>query len=183
MKPSIEASGRTDRGAATSPVVDVNGKNRGRRAPPSIKRSLLAGDARAAITDAIDRAVKVVGQEQRPVRHHLKVHRAGDVIVVLDEPGDERLDRLHAPVLVEINGDNVAADLVGPVPRSVAGDEDRVLVLLREHVAGVEAQAERRTVRAQQGGRPRELVTGSTPTKLGIRQVSLMAERETEVLS
>jgi putative tryptophan/tyrosine transport system substrate-binding protein len=40
----------------------------------------------------------------------------------------------HA-VLVEMDDENVAAELLRPIPRAVAGEEDGVLVLLREHIA------------------------------------------------
>ena len=53
-------------------------------------------------------------------------------------------DRFHRAVLVEVDGDDVAAELIRPVPRAVAGKEDGVLVFLREHVAGIEAQAQGR---------------------------------------
>ena len=53
----------------------------------------MAGDRAAAVGDAIDRAIPVVGEEHRSVLHHMQINRAADVAVVLQEAGDERLDR------------------------------------------------------------------------------------------
>src|SRR5438067_77999 len=72
------------------------------------------------IAHAIDGAVVVVGNEQRSVLHDLHVGGTADIIVVLDETGDERFHRLHAAVLVEGRDDDVAADLLGLVPGAVA---------------------------------------------------------------
>src|SRR5262249_57906806 len=48
-------------------------------------------DAAAVVADAVDRAGVVVRHQQRAVPEHLHVHRAADIIFVLQEAGHERL--------------------------------------------------------------------------------------------
>src|SRR5262245_58603058 len=86
------------------------------RPAPSATTLLLAGHARAAVADAVDRSVPVVGDEQRAVLQHLDVDRPPDIAVVLEEAGEERLDRLHGAVLLESYDGNVAAELLAPIP-------------------------------------------------------------------
>src|SRR5215204_5269042 len=90
---------------------------------------------RIAVADAVDGAVVLVGNEQRPILHLEDVGRAAVELVLLfvEKPGQERLDlRLAAGR----PGDrHVKAELLLAIPRTVAGDEGDVLVLLREHVA------------------------------------------------
>src|SRR6185437_8169353 len=69
-----------------------------------------------AVGDAIDRAVVIVRDQQRAVLHRLHVDRPADIGVVLQEAGQKRLLRFHRAVLVQINDDEVAADLVRLVP-------------------------------------------------------------------
>jgi hypothetical protein len=63
----------------------------------------------------------------------------------------------------------------------VLGDEDVAAVLGREHLARVEAHAERRHVRAEDLRRPRELVARAARPELGVERVALVAVREAEV--
>src|ERR1700738_2407644 len=110
--------------------------------------SSMPGDAGGSVTNAVDHPVSSVGHQQRAILEDLHVGRPADVIVVLDEPREERLDRLHGPVLVELWHHDVAADLLAPVPGAVARDEDRVAIFGREHVVGIEPHAERGCMRA-----------------------------------
>src|SRR4029453_10521569 len=103
-------------------------------------------------------------------------------LLSLDEAGEERLDGIHGPVRVELRHDDVAAGLLGAVPGPVPGDEDGVLVLGREHIAGVEAHAERRGVRTEEGCRRLELAAAMAPAELRVAEVALVAERIAEVL-
>src|SRR5262249_24247666 len=91
------------------------------------------GHARVAVAHPVDGARVVGGDEQRAVLQDQGVDRPADIVVVLQEAGQERLPGLNRAVLVELHHDDVAADLLGLVPRAVAGDEDRVAVLLGEH--------------------------------------------------
>ena len=116
---------------------------------------LLRGDLGLAVGDAIDRAVPVVGDQQRAVLQLHHVDRPADIIVVLQEAGHERLDRTSPCRPCSASRRDVAAELLGPVPRAVPRHEDRILVGLREHVAGVEPHAQRRGMRAQQTDRRR----------------------------
>src|SRR5262249_34867016 len=103
----------------------------------------LSGHARAVVSHSIDRAVIVVGDQHRAVLEDHEVSRAPDIIVVFNEARDERIDGFHRTVLVEGHHDDVAAELLGSIPRAVARDEDGIAVFRREHVAGVEPHAER----------------------------------------
>src|SRR5215472_17498375 len=160
-----------------------HGDGEGGRAPWSPGPRWSAARYFRRIGHAIDGAVVVVGNEQRSVLHDLHVDGTADVIVVLDEAGDEGLYRFDGAVLVERRHDDVAADLLGLVPGAVAGDEDRVPVFGREHVSGVEAHAERRAVRSQERHGLRELLHAIVaPAELLVRQVALMAIREAEIV-
>src|SRR5580765_1556900 len=134
----------------------------------------------AAVADAIDRSGMVVAHQQRAVLHDVEINRPPEVGVVLDEAGHELLD-LRAALAVG-PGDVHAVVLLGPIPRAVLGDEHRPLVFRREHLAGVELQAERAGVRPQQRGGLHIVVAGLAPAELRIGDVALMAVREAEVL-
>src|SRR5713226_2041923 len=58
------------------------------------------GDALGAVGDAIDRARVIVRDQERAVLHDVHVHRPPNVLVILEEAGEKRLDRLHSAVLV-----------------------------------------------------------------------------------
>src|SRR5207245_9480663 len=101
----------------------------------------------------------------------------------LEETGGKRLLRFPRAVVVERHEDDVAADLLRPLPGAMARDEDRILVLAREHFARVEPHAERGRVRAEQGDRLLELVARASPAQLAIREVTLVTVREAEMLT
>src|SRR5262245_65254152 len=67
---------------------------------PRAHADSFPSDAPANTRDAIDGAVEVVGDQQRPVFHGKQIHRPCDVIVVLEEAGDEGLDRAHGAIAV-----------------------------------------------------------------------------------
>src|SRR5262249_16616697 len=69
---------------------------------------------------------------------------------------------------------DVAAELLGAIPRAVARDQDGVAVRRWEHVGGVEPHAERRRMWPQQRNRLGEFVTRAAPPKFLIRNVALM---------
>ena len=72
------------REAATLPVRCIN------------SRLMAHADlTRRSVSDAIDRAIVVIGQQHRPVLQPFHFDGPSDIIVVLDEAGDERLDRLE----------------------------------------------------------------------------------------
>src|SRR5215831_8356517 len=83
----------------------------------------LLGDSRTVVSDSIDRAVEVVRDQPRAVLEDHEVSRAPDIIVVFKEARDERIDGFHRTVLVEGHHDDVAAELLGSIPRAVARDE------------------------------------------------------------
>ena len=71
----------------------------------------MAGNARVAVAHPIDRAVIVIGNQHRAILEGQHVDRTSDVVVVLDEPGDERIERLNAAVAIELRNHDIAADL------------------------------------------------------------------------
>src|SRR5829696_7258106 len=81
---SASGSGRAAPGA---PERSARARRNGRRAE-RLRPARAAPAARlpsAAMAHAVDRAVVVVGDEERAVLHHLHVDRARDVFVVLEE--------------------------------------------------------------------------------------------------
>src|SRR5215510_13210481 len=86
------------------------------------------GDLAAPVRHTVDRASVVVRDQERAVLHDLHVDRSPNIFVVLKETGKERFPRLHTTVLVQLRDDDVAADLLRPVPGAMARDEDRVTV-------------------------------------------------------
>src|ERR1700761_6294043 len=84
---------------------------------------LLRGDLRLAVAQTIDRAVPVVGDQHRPILQLHHVDRPADILVVLQEAGDDWLDILDRAVLVEVDEDDVPAELLGPIPRAVTRDD------------------------------------------------------------
>src|SRR6202166_746837 len=54
----------------------------------------------ASRCDAIDRAVPVVGNQQRAVAHDFDIDRAAEIIIVGDEAGEEGLHRSDRTALV-----------------------------------------------------------------------------------
>src|ERR1700674_5659739 len=128
----------------------------------------------AAVSDAIDRPVVVVGDEQRSILQDQNVGGPAHEFVVLNEAGDERLNRAHGAVPVQLDHYDVAADLFGPVPGAVASDDDRIVEFCRKHITGVEAHAERRRMRPEQRDRLGELLARVAPAEFLIRYVTLM---------
>ena len=113
--------------------------------------------------------------------HH--VDRAADIFVVLDEAGQERLDRFHLAVLVVLDDDDVTALLLRLVPGAMARDEDGVPVGLREHAAGIEAHAKRCGMRSHQADRRGVVAAVLAPAEILVEHVALEAERRAKVLA
>src|SRR5437667_4848862 len=82
----------------------------GTAAPPEVSACLLLGDASAA-GHSIDGAVVIVGDQHRAVLHGKQVDRPPNIVVVLDETGDERLHRPEAAIAIQLDDHDVATDL------------------------------------------------------------------------
>src|SRR5262249_4484658 len=136
----------------------------------------------AVVADAVNRAGVIVRHQQRAVLEHLHVYRAADIVVVLQEAGHERLPGFHAAIGVELHGNDIAAELGGLVPRAVAGDEDRVAIGSRKHLASVKAHAERGRVRAEQRNGRLEVAAAAPPAKLVVGHIALVAIGIAEML-
>src|ERR1700733_12885568 len=144
---------------------------------------LLRGDFLLAVADAPDGAVPVVGDEDRAVLQLHDVDRTPDILVVLQEAGEQRFDVFDCAVLVEMSDSNVTAELDGPIPRTMTRDDDLVLVGSREHFAGIETHAERGCVRTHQADWRRELAAGVSPAEFGVGNIALPAIGGAEVLA
>src|SRR5215475_7963717 len=140
------------------------------------------GDAAAVVADAVDRAGIIVRHQQRAVLEHLHVYRAADIVVVLQEAGHERLPGFHAAIGVELHDDDIAAELGGLVPRAVAGDEDRIAIGSRKHLAGVKAHAERGRMRTEQRNRRLEVAAAAPPAELVVGHIALVTIGIAEML-
>src|SRR5277367_3792110 len=139
------------------PKMKIGGSE---RCPRSWFYALLRGDLLLTVADAPHSTVPVVGDQHRTVLHLHHVDRTADILVVLQEARDDRLDVLDRAVLVEMGDNDVTTELDGPIPRTMTRDDNLVLVGRREHLAGIETHAERGCVRTHQADRRRELAAG-----------------------
>src|SRR5882724_12239602 len=90
-----------------------------------------------AVADTIDRAGPVIGNEDRAVLGQDDVVRPTEItLVAFDPAGCEHL--LLGVLAIRTDGDlhDAATLVLVPVPRAVLGDQDRVIVLRRELIAG-----------------------------------------------
>src|SRR6202166_2225948 len=136
------------------------------------------------VADAIDRPGPVVGDENRAVLVENDVVGPAEIaLVALDPAGCEHI--LLGVLSVRTDGDahDASTLILMPVPRAVLGDQDRVLVLGGELVAGIELHAERRHMRAEIEYRRGEFRTFVTHRELRIRQVALVAIGIAEMLA
>src|SRR6185437_11884756 len=109
-----------------------------------IQRLLLA------VADAIDRTGPVVGDENRAVLVEDDIVRTAEIaLVALDPAGSEHLLLGVLAVRTDDHAHDPAALVFMPVPGAVFGDQDVVLVLGGELVAGIELHAERSHVGAE----------------------------------
>src|SRR5580704_13066000 len=121
---------------------------------PLLSRALLL------VADAIDRAGPVVGDENRSVLVQNDIVRPAKIaLVAFDPAGCEHV--LLGILAVRPDGDahDASALVLMPVPRTMLGDQDRVLVLGGELVAGIELHAERGHMGAEIEHRRGELRT------------------------
>src|SRR5918993_5991577 len=177
---SRSASDWANAGAAVNSIVaaapSIPRRHRtdepGGREPP--------GTSSLRIAHAVNCTIEIIRNQKRAVLHDLHVRGTRDVVVVLNESGEERLDRFHRPVQVELCDYDVAPRLLAAVPGPAACDKDGVLVISREHGAGVEAHAERRRMRAKESHRWLIVIARVPPAVLRVPEVALMAKRITE---
>src|SRR5690348_1237458 len=135
------------------------------------------------IADLVDGTRLVIGDQQGSVGCLQDIGRAAeDLLVIQPCAGEDHLLRILA-VRPDRNEDNPIAVLLVPVPRTVLGDEDPVLVLSRELVAGVEFHAERRDMVAEVHHRRREFGAFVAHAELRIDDVALVAIGVAEVLA
>src|SRR5689334_17559573 len=97
-----------------------------------------------AVADAIDRTGPVVGDEDRAVLGKDDVVRPAEIAGRTFDPAFSKDFRLR---ILAVGPDGDALDaralVLGAIPGAVLGDQDVVLVLGGEHVAGIELHAER----------------------------------------
>src|SRR5262249_35923268 len=110
---------------------------RGRREERGAGPGRLLPPRSALIADPVDRSGVVVGDQEGAVLHLLGVDRAAPDLVAVEPPLDEDLVLGHV-ALAQGDHHHAEADLLRPVPRAALGEEHAVLVLGREHRAGVE---------------------------------------------
>src|ERR1700738_3819403 len=166
-----------DRGQERTGREDRRDDRPGADAAHSSPRLAALANALRTIGYAIDGPVPVVRDQHRPVFHKLDIDRAADIVVVYEEPGDERFDRLDRPIRIELGDKDIATHLGALVPRSVSDDQSRVVVFTREHIAGIKAHAQRRRMRSEQRDWLGEFVTAVTPAELRIWNIASAAIR------
>ncbi len=127
-------------------------------APPGLAGSsspsaMLAG-RRAGVGDAPQRAVAVLGEQQRAVMRRRHANRtAPHAVGIGDEAGDEILVAAVRHAVAQVDPYDFIAGAVAAVPGSVQRHEGVALVVARkcrDAGAGVEGHAERRRVRLDQ---------------------------------
>jgi len=104
------------------------------------------------------------------------------IYLLFSRNGDERFDGLDRAVRVELDDDDVATELLAAVPRAVTRNEDRVVVFLREHGAGVKAHSQRCRVRSQPRDRRGELIAAVAPTELRVEDIATAAMGKAEIV-
>src|SRR6266852_227599 len=96
------------------------------------------------VADAVDRACPVVGNQDRPILVQDDIGRPAEIaLVAFDPAGCEHVLLGVLAVGIGRHAYDAGALIFMPVPRTVLGDQDRVLVLGGKLVAGVELHAER----------------------------------------
>src|ERR1700722_18408172 len=102
--------------------------------PQPVTRQILL-----LVADAIDRTCPVVGDEDRAVLVEDDVVRPAEIApVAFDPAGSEGFLLGILAVGTDDHAHDTATLIFMPVPRAVFGDQDAVLVIGRELVAGVE---------------------------------------------
>src|SRR5436190_5174945 len=136
------------------------------------------------VTDAVDGAGPVVGDEYRTILGENDIGRTAEIILVALKPA--RCEDFLLGVLA-IGIDDHAFDprtlVFVPIPGSVFGNQDVVLVFGGELVAGIEFHPERSDVGAEIEHRRGEFRTLMTHRKRWIRQVALVAIGIAEMLA
>src|SRR5580704_2536026 len=103
--------------------------------------ALFAG---SLVGDAPDRAVAVLGEEQRAVPSGCDAHRASPYAGIAgDEAGDEVLVFAGRHAVPQDHADQLVAGAFRAVPRSVLGREGAAPIVRRELAALIEREAER----------------------------------------
>src|SRR4029079_11642560 len=111
-----------------------------------------------AVADAVDRAGPIVGDEDRAVLGEDDVVGTAEIaLVTLDPTGGEHLLLGVLAVGADDHARDIAALVLVTIPGAMLGDQDVILVLGGELIAGIEFHTERSDMRAEiQHGR-REL--------------------------
>src|SRR5258706_1906473 len=147
-------------------------------------RSLSNAPSLLLVADAVARAGTGVCDEHRAILGENDVGRTAEIILVALKPA--RCEDFLLGILA-VGIDDHALDprtlIFVPVPGPVFGDEDVVLVLGGELVAGIELHAERSDVGAEIEHRRGEFRTLVTHRKLRIGSVALVAIGVAEVLA
>src|SRR5271165_5136035 len=128
-----------------------------------------------AVADAIDRAGPIIGNQDRTVLGQDDIGGTAEIaLIALDPAGREHF--LLGVLAVRTDGDahDASALIFMPVPGAVLGDQDRVLVVGGELIAGIELHAERSDMGAEVEHRWRKLRTFVAHREFRIRQVALV---------
>src|SRR5262245_47230493 len=138
-----------ERGGWTAPLTTFREWG-GWTAPPLTPRFTLGATTvptSSAVGDSEDRAGVIVGDQQRAVLHLPRVDGATPDLLALQPALGERLVLRHV-ARPERHHHDAEANLLRAVPRAALREEHSVLVLWREHRAGVELHAVARDVRS-----------------------------------
>src|ERR1700738_5029480 len=97
----------------------------------------------AVVPDAIERSDEIVRDQQRTIGQLRHIDGATQIIAIVVPSFGKRLGfSCGVTIVLEVRHHYPSADWHGPIPRTVLRREDRALILLRKHAAGVEHQTE-----------------------------------------
>src|SRR3984957_1246122 len=137
-----------------------------------------------AVADAIDRASPIVGNQNRAVLGQDDIVGPAEITLVAFEPtGCEYFLLGVLAVWADDDAHDARALVFMPVPGTVFGDQNVVLVVGGKLIAGVELHAEWCDVGAEIEHRWGEFRTFVTHRKFGIRSVALVAIGIAEMLA
>src|ERR1700674_4578747 len=134
----------------------------------------------AAIGNSIDHARLIVRHENRPVRHNQHVHGAPPILFTLQPTFGKNLLPLDF-IVFDYDAHQAIADFARTIPRAMFRYDNVIPILCREHVAGIETDAQRGHMGTQLRGGARELPRTMPGSIFRIREVALVAIRIPEM--
>src|SRR5919109_1652161 len=126
------------------------------------------------IDNAINDVGTIIGNEYRPIRHHLYIDRPSPGTSIAQPALGKGFIR-YRPMVVKTHQRQAIADGRGAVPGAMFGDENLLAIRFREHRARIKAHAERRDVGTEVLRRRGELRARALAAELGVGNAPAVA--------